>query len=143
MKYAIVGVAAMMLAGLVGCGGTPGGPGAMNEQPLLGVAEGAFSLTTPPLLSTSVKQGGSAEATIGIIRGVNFAEDVAISFGPLPTGVTIEPPTPALKRSDADAKIKIVAAPEAALGDFTVKVSGHPTKGPDAVSELKISVVKE
>jgi hypothetical protein len=29
------------------------------------------------------------------------------------------------------------------LGDFTVKVTGHPTKGPDATNELKITVAKK
>jgi len=46
-----------------------------------------------------------------------------------------------LSKSDKDIKINVTAAENAPLGDFTVKVTGHPTKGgPDAQNELKITV---
>jgi hypothetical protein len=35
------------------------------------------------------------------------------------------------------------AADDASLGDFAVKVTGHPTHGADASNELKITVAKK
>jgi hypothetical protein len=34
-------------------------------------------------------------------------------------------------------------ADNAAVGDFTIKVKGHPSKGSDATNEFKITVSKE
>lgn len=145
MKNAFAGFAVMMLAAVVGCGpNNPGGPGVKpNEKPpVVGTANDTFTLSMP-VLSTSVKQGSQADVTVGISRGKNFDQDVALAFAPLPTGVTIEPAAPTIKHGDENAKLKVIAAPDAALGDFTIKVTGHPTKGVDATNDLKVSVVKE
>jgi hypothetical protein len=56
--------------------------------------------------------------------------------------VTTDPASPAIKHGDKEASVTFNTAGDAALGDFTVKVTGHPTKGADAVSELKISIAK-
>jgi hypothetical protein len=32
---------------------------------------------------------------------------------------------------------------DASLGDFTIKVTGHPTKGADATNEFKITVAEK
>ena len=45
-------------------------------------------------------------------------------------------------RSKSD-QSPVTAADEAALGDFTIKVTGHPTKGADASNEFKITVDKK
>jgi hypothetical protein len=141
-----------MVFGLVaftGCNqGTPGGPGATNrddKKTHLGQGENSFSLSMPsmPGLSTKVKQGESKEVTIGIKRGKNFDQDVTLKFDSLPQGVTIDPAAPVIKHSDSDAKVTVKAAGDAALGDFTVKVTGHPKEGPDATNELKIKVEKK
>jgi hypothetical protein len=44
---------------------------------------------------------------------------------------------------DTEAKVTLKATADASLGDFTVKVTGHPTKGRDATNELKITVAKK
>jgi hypothetical protein len=144
MNTTFAGFALMMLAAVIGCGqGNPGGPGVdPKNKPLVGTADDTFTLS-PPLLSSSLKQGAQTDATIGITRGKNFDQDVSLAFGPLPTGVTLEPAAAVIKHGDADTKVTLKAAPDAALGDFTVKITGHPTKGPDATNELKLTVVKE
>lgn len=130
---------------LTGCNqGTPGGPGASgpdSDKAVVGQTDETFSLDVP-MLSTKVNQGETAAVSIGIKRGRNMDGDVTLKFDGLPEGVTIEPASPAIKRQDTEAQLTLRAAENASLGDFTVKVMGHPTKGPDALKDLKITVAK-
>ena len=96
-----------------------------------------------PSLSTSLKQGETQTVSIGITRDKSFDQDVALKFGDMPTGVTLTPDAPVIKRGDAEAQVKLTAAGDAALGNFAIKVTGHPAKGADASNELKLTVVKK
>jgi hypothetical protein len=142
-------IAFLMLGALVastGCGAkdTSGGPGAAlppAKQATIGQTDDTFSLDTP-MMSTSLAQGEAKAFTIAIKRGKNIDQDVTLNFSDLPKGVTIDPASPVIKHGDLDAKLTLNATGDAALGDFTVKVLGHPTTGPDATSDLKITVEK-
>ena len=149
-KILSVAVCAVLVT-LMGCDqGTSGGPGATTPKPEEGVleqagnmmkqAEDTFSLNVP---STSLHQGESATVTIGIDRGKNFSEEVSLKLGELPKGVSVDPTSPVIKHGDSDATFELKAAEDAALGDFTVSVTGHPTKGADAVAEAKITVKEQ
>ena len=48
-----------------------------------------------------------------------------------------------IKRADTDSKITIKAADDAAVGEFTVKVTGHPSRGTDATNDFKVTVEKK
>jgi TolA-binding protein len=152
MKITLVAVAAALIA-LVGCNaGTSGGPGADKEKDKKGrvekvedklrQADDSFSMSVPTF-STKIEQGGSKEATVGISRGKNFDEDVSLKFDDLPKGVTVKPATTTIKHGDKDTKLTFKAADDAALGDFTVKLTGHPQKGGDATNEIKLTVHKK
>jgi hypothetical protein len=135
------------LIALTGCsqGSTPGGPGVTTprqRQPAYGEAEKTFKLSVPRL-STSLHQGETKEVAIGIERGKNFEGDVRFEFADGPEGVTVESSSPNIKHRDSAAKVTLKAAADASLADFTVKVTGHPTEGPDSTSELKITVAKK
>lgn len=133
-------VAAMMLTAIVGCSqGTPGGEGTTGKQPMMGQADDTFNLSVP-LMSSSLQQGEETEATVGIKRATNFDEDVSLKFTDLPQGVTVDPASPTITRGETDAKITFKAGDEAPLGDFKVKVTGHPTKGSDAQVEFKLTI---
>lgn len=129
---------------LAGCNqGTSGGPGATDppsKTPITGQTEDTFSLTLP---SVKLAQNESKTVIAGINRGTNFSEDVSLKLTGLPTGVVVNPATLLIKRGDTDTSLTLRAAGDAALGDFTVKVSGHPTSGADAVAEMSISIVKQ
>jgi len=151
MKSVLVTLAAAALIAFVGCNsGTPGGPGADKEkdkkskveraEDRVRQAEDTFSLSVPTI---KLKQGESKGGTVGISRGKNLDEDVALKFDNLPKGVTIEPADAVIKHGDKEAKLTFKAADDAALGDFTVKVIGHPQKGGDATNELKLTVEKK
>lgn len=138
-------LAGVTLVALTGCSGkgTPGGgtnPG--KGVDLTGPGEGKFALD-PPNLSTHLKQGETKEVTIGISRGTNFDKDVGLKFEDVPKGVTFDPATPKIKHGDKNASFKVKAADDAAIGDFKVKVLGHPTAGAEAEDGLKITVKKK
>lgn len=101
-----------------------------------------FSLSVP-LLSTTVKQSETKAVSIGVSHDKTFASDVTLSVGERPPGITMEPVVPVKERGAEDAKVNLTAAADAALSDFTVKISGQPTTGLDAFTELKLTVVKE
>jgi len=100
-----------------------------------------FSLSTPRT-STSLKQGETKTVMISIKREKSFDQDVALAFGEMPTGVSIKPTAPVIKKGDADAQVTFTGAEDAALGDFDIKMTGHPTKGTDTSNEFKLTVVK-
>jgi hypothetical protein len=148
MKKISVAVAVMALVAFAGCNnGTTGGPGADKDKKskierakdILRQPEDTFNLSVPTF-STAVKQGESKEVTVGISRGKNFDEDIALTFDGLAKGVTAEPANAVIKRGDKDVKFTFKAADDAVLGDFTVKVTGHPEKGGDATNEIKCTV---
>ena len=146
MKSAFAGLFTLVLVSVMGCNeSTPGGPGISTpprRQPTFGEAEKTFNLIAPRL-STTLHQGETKEVSIGIKRGKNFEGDVTLSLADGPKGVTIESASPLIKHGDTEAKVTIKMTGDASLGDFTVKVTGHPTKGPDATSDLKLTVAKK
>ena len=150
MRKLLTVLAAGTLAALLGCNnaGTPGGSGVSKKEKdgtldktHLTQGESTFNLKTP-MTSTTVKQGEKTNVKIGISRGKNFGEDVALSFSEPPKGVTITPAKATLAAGDKEATVSVEATKEAALGDFTITVTGKPTKGPDAVNTFKITVKK-
>jgi len=144
MKRSIVGLLAIALVAFTGCGpkGTTGGPGATDKdakKPLYGQADNTFNLSVPTW-STTLQQGETKEVAIGIKRGKNLDEDVTVTLVDVPAGVTFDPASPVIKHGDTEAKFTLKAGDEAPVGDFTVKVTGHPTKGADASNEFKLTV---
>ena len=104
-------------------------------------AKDTFTLSVP-LLSTSLTQGEKKTVSIAIKRDKSCIPDVALTFGDLATGAMIEPAAPVINSGDEDVRITLTAANDAALGNFTIKMTGDPTNGADAVNELKLTVVK-
>ena len=146
MKGAFSLLAFVALGALTGCNqGSPGGPGATDpaiREPLVGQDNDTFNLGVP-LLATVLKQGETKSVTIGIKRGKNFDEDVTLKFSEIPKGLTLEPSEPRIKHSETEAKFTVQASATAALGSFAIKVMGHPTKGMDAMADLKITIDKK
>jgi len=59
-------------------------------------AKDSFTLSTPHL-STSLKQGETQTVVVGIKRDKSFDQAVALTFGNMPTGVTLKPDAPVIK----------------------------------------------
>ncbi len=140
MRCLFTSLAVVALAAFVGCSqGTPGGPGTAGEKPSYGQADNTFNLSVP-LMPSSLQQGESTEATIGITRAKNFDQDVALGFANLPEGVTIDPSAPVIKSGERDTKITLTAEDETPLGGFMVQVTGHPAEGSDAQIEFGLVI---
>ncbi|MGI8979607.1 MAG: hypothetical protein ACR2FY_10300 [Pirellulaceae bacterium] len=118
----------------------PAAPGT-DANPLAGDPENSFRLDAPNL-ATTIKQGETKVVTIGITRSKNFDQDVMLSFEGVPTGVTIDPAEPTIKHGEKEVKLNVTAAGDAALNDFTIKITGHPATGADATNEFKLTVEK-
>ena len=133
----------IMLTVVSGCSqGTPGGPGTTDKsskKPVIGQADDTFNLSVP-VMSSSLQQGENSQATIGIKRAKNFDEDVALTFADVPRGVTIVPASPIIKHGDADVKITFHAENQSAVGEFKIRVTGHPAKGGDANVDFKLAI---
>ena len=136
---------------VIGCNqeSKPGGPGVTNtpstsvttaNRPTYGEAEKTFELSVPTL-ATRLSQGETKAVTISVSRGKNFDQDVTLKFDGVPQGITVDPAAPAIKHGDKEAKLTLHAAPDAALGDFSIGVAGHPSKGPDATTKMNLTVV--
>jgi hypothetical protein len=139
MKRSFVGLLVLSLVALIGCDkGTPGGPGAANPS---AKTDETFTLSAPG--STTLKQGETKQVVINIKRGKSFQEDVSLKVGDEPKGVSFTHPSSVIKHGETEAKVMLTAADDASLGDFTIKLIGHPTKGGDATGELKITVEKK
>ena len=78
-------------------------------------AKDSFTLSTPRL-ATSLKQGETQTVSIGINRDKSFDQDVALTFGDMPTGVTLRPLSPVIKHGDAETQVTLTAADDAARG---------------------------
>lgn len=147
MKTPFAGLLTSALVALAGCNqGTPGGQGVTtkppHKPPAYGEAENTFNLSMPRRLTT-LHQGETKDVSIGIERGKNFDGDVTLAFADGPQGVTIDSANPVIKHGDTEAIVTLKALSDAALGDFTIKVTGHPPTGPDAANQLKITVSRK
>jgi hypothetical protein len=118
------------------------GGNATAEFKLTVAAKDTFTLGTP-FLSPTLKQGEAKAISITIKRAKAFDQDVALSFADLPAGVTLDPVGPTIKKGEPEAQVTLKAADDAALGTFTVKMTGHPTVGADATHEFKFTVAKK
>ena len=140
MKITFTGIALTLCAVLSGCAkGTPGGPGTTQEQPTFGQADNTFNLTVP-VLSAALQPGATSEATIEIQRAKNFDEDVTLKFTDLPQGVTVEPASPVIKHGDASTKITFRVGDNVPVGEYKVKVLGHPARGSDAQVDFNLKI---
>jgi hypothetical protein len=145
MKILCAGFLIVAMVAFTSCSmGTRGGPGATDpnaNKVLYGNANDTFNLSVPHM-STSLRQGETKSASIGISRGANYEEDVTLSFTNVPKGVTFEPVNPIIKRGDNERSFMLKAEDNASLGDFVVVVTGHPKTGADASNEFKLTVSK-
>lgn len=134
----------MTVAVIAGCSqGTPGGPGTTDrsiKQSAMGQTENTFNLSVP-MMASALKQGETTDVSVGIKRARDFGEDVTLKFSNIPRGVTVEPANPVIKHGDTDAKFAFKAGDAAPVGEFNIKIKGHPTTGGDAEIEFKLNVV--
>ena len=125
-----------------GCSSTgeSGGPGTSDssKEHYIGKPDETFTLG---MVKTTLRQGETKSVAIPIKRTLNFDEDVTLSFSDMPKGISVDDPEPRIEHSAPEARFTLKASDDAALGDFSLKVTGHPTHGGDAVNDFKITVL--
>ena len=94
-----------------------------------------------PTLGVQIKQGETQEATVSLLRGENFKRDVTLAFNPI-KGISVEPTKALVKASEkADVHLRIMAAKDAAIGEYRVYVKGTPSRGDATSIDFTVKVV--
>jgi hypothetical protein len=133
---------------LIGCadppdqsrGDKPGGRGAPDKQTVHGRADETFNLGPERIY---LRQGERRSVAVAIFRSTNFNEDVTLGFGELPKGLSVDNGSPVIKRDNNEAHFALTATDDASVGEFSIRITGHPTKGVDASNDFHITVDKK
>jgi hypothetical protein len=133
MKNAIAIVMALVLATVSGCqSSSPRGGSAFTDE--------GFKVAVPTL-TTEIKQGETQSVTISLERGKYFKQDVKLQIE-ASKGISIEPTSLVIKASDKpEVQIRIAAAQDAAIGEYSVSVKGTPKTGEPASTAFNVKVV--
>ncbi len=118
-------------------GDKPGGPGAPVKQSVHGTADDTFTLNPESVI---LRQGERKTVKVAIDRNVNFDQDVTLGFGALPKGLSVDDSSPIIKKNETVGHFALTAAADAAVGSFSIRITGHPAKGADASNDLNITV---
>jgi uncharacterized membrane protein len=108
-----------------------------------GEADNTFSLSVP-FDALTLTQGEEIPVRIGINRGENFGEEVALEVTGLPAGVTVVSKESVIAHGSMGVTLTFKATDDAALGDFTAKVNGS-TESSSAgfTEEIKLTVAPD
>ncbi len=154
MKTLFFGSCVLVAVGLAGCGessteGPQAATPASSSKPekvvvmkptIPGEAEHTFSLSVP-FEAIALTQGDDQEVRIGINRGENFGEEVAIEVSGLPAGVTVEPAESVIPHGSTGVSLTLKASQDAALGSFSAEVKGHTkSSSADFTQVLEITI---
>jgi len=117
MKIAITIVMTLALASLFGCRRSEN---AMKDE--------GFKIAVPTS-NTEVKQGELQTVVVSLQRDSLFKKDVKLQVK-APKGISVEPTSFTVKASDKpDVQLQIAASKDAAIGEYSVVVTGTPGVG--------------
>ena len=133
MKTAITIVMALVLAAVSGCqSSSPRGGSALKDE--------GFKVAVPTF-STEIKQGQTQNVTVSLERGDYFKKDVKLQIE-ASTGISVDPTSVIIKSSDKpDVQLRIAAAQNAALGEYSVSIRGIPKTGESTSTAFTVKVV--
>ena len=138
-----LGMLTLVVLLVAGCHSeSTGGPGATDPRRRAGWGwpDDSFSIEKT---RTNIQQGQTQTVSIPITRTKNFDEDVDVEAWCDAARHHGRRGEPAIGHGDRDARVTLHAAEDAALGDFTIPITAHPTRGSDAMTELAVTVVPE
>jgi uncharacterized membrane protein len=94
-----------------------------------------------PTYDTDVKQGEVGIVTVSLERGESFKQDVRLQINTT-KGISVEPTDVIVKASDKpDVQLRITVPKDAALGEYSVSVTGTPTTGEPTSTSFDVKVV--
>jgi len=95
-----------------------------------------------PTFDVKVKQGETQSISIKLQRGESFKQDVKLKIETAEGGVSVDPAKINVKASDSpEVELTITAPKDAALGDYTISVTGTPETGEATSAEFKVKVL--
>ena len=133
MKTAITIVLMLTLAAMYGC---------QSSSPRGGsVLKGEGFKIAVPTFSTEIKQGETKNVTVSLERGEYFKMDVKLQIE-ASKGISVDPTSVIIKASDTpDVQLQISAAKDAAIGKYSVSITGIPKIGESTSTEFNVNVV--
>jgi uncharacterized membrane protein len=133
MKTVITIVMTLALATLYGCQSS-------SEQGGSVVKGEGFKIAVPTL-DVKLQQGEVQNVTVSLERGEYFKQDVKLQIK-ASKGISVEPTSVIIKASDKpDAQLRITAAQNAAIGEYSVSVRGIPKTGESTSTAFTVKVV--
>jgi uncharacterized membrane protein len=104
------------------------------------VKGGGFNIDVPSF-DTKVKQGETQVVTIKLERGESFKQDVKLQIEAA-KGISVDPAKVTIKASDKpDVEIKVTVPKDAALGEYSISVTGTPATGEPTSVKFNVKVV--
>lgn len=134
MKTAATSVLVLVLAAMMGCqsSSSPRGGGMTKDV--------GFKIAVPTF-ATVIKQGETRSVPVVVERGVSFKQDVKLKLETT-QGLTLEPTSIIVLSSDRpEVSIRLSAAADAALGEYSVRVTGVPKTGESTSTVFIVKVV--
>ena len=123
----------LTLAALVGCQSSSPRGGGMTKDVGFKIAA--------PTFATEIKQGHTQYVAVSLERGDYFKQDVKLQVETT-KGIVLDPTRITILSSDKpDVLIRISAAADAALGDYSVRVIGTPKTGEPTSTVFTVKVV--
>ncbi|MBW3599638.1 MAG: hypothetical protein KY475_20495 [Planctomycetes bacterium] len=143
LGLAAVGLVALFL--MTGCTEEtpPGGPGALTTTPEGEPAEPEATFTLAvPTGARNIEQGESETLTIGVDRGEEFQDEVAVTFQP-PEGITIDPEQATIVAGEDEVDITVTVDPTVQPGELWIEVTGEAPAGPPTTGKIAIEVTEK
>ncbi len=133
MRTAITIVMTLVLATVYGCqSSSPRGGSVLTDE--------GFKVAVPTF-ATEVKQGETLNVTVSLERGKYFKQDVKLQIE-ASKGISVEPTSVIVKAGDKpDVQLRIAAAQNAAIGEYSVSVKGIPKIGESTSTAFTVKVV--
>jgi uncharacterized membrane protein len=134
MRTAVISiVTTLALAAVSGCqSSSPQGGGVARDE--------GFKIVAPTF-ETEVKQGEAQSVAVSLNRGDYFKRDVKLNIKSS-KGISVEPTYVLVRASDKpDVQLRIIAADDAAIGEYRVYLNGSPATGEATSTEFKVKVV--
>jgi len=133
MRTAISVVLVLALVAVCGC---------QSSSPRGGsVVKGEGFKIAVPTFTTDIKQGETKSITVSLERGDYFKQDVKLQIK-TSAGISVQPTSIIVKASDTpDVQLRIAAAQNAALGEYSVSVTGIPKFGESTATAFNVKVV--
>lgn len=96
-----------------------------------------------PKFSTKLNQGEIQNVAISLVRGKSFNQDVTLEFKLTKgEGITFDPAKVTIKAGDkSDVQLRVIAAKNAALGEYSVSAKGTPVTGEATAVKFNVKVV--